>query len=293
MHLDIGYILAGLTALVWGLIVIPVKKARTSGLVGVGISMPAGVLTLLAAALVAPRDWVNLGALSWSNVLLLGLGGICQFPLATVCYYESVRLAEVSTVVPITRIETVVVVVLVALLGIESITLLVAVACLVAVSGAALLTYRREAAGAVDSANRRKGIVLALLTGVCWALGEVLIRIALRRVPALPATLLSLSLGAAVYYVLMIGGSRFRRILDMPARDKLLYALHGACSFGLGYLSFFASIRLIGVSRASIIGSAWPGVSFLVGLWLFGERLSWTKAAGFLLLMGSVVLIVR
>ena len=49
--IHLGYLLAICATLAWGLVVIPVKKARSPGYLGIAISMPAGILALLPVVL--------------------------------------------------------------------------------------------------------------------------------------------------------------------------------------------------------------------------------------------------
>ena len=292
MKPELGYIFALAAMTIWGVIVIPIKKTTTPGRLGIAISMLAGVSVLVVAALCAGPGRMAASAVRPSTLILLLLAGVFQFPLATVCYYECIRLAELSTVTPLTRLKTAVVVALVALLGIEGITLRIVIACAVGVLGAVILTRQSDARRDVNAADRRKGIAFALLACCSWAMGDILIRPVLRSVPALAATLLSLCMGALVYCLFLVCRRQMSDALRMPLRDKLLYAAHGVFSFGLAYLAFFSSIRSIGVAKAGIITAAWPAISFVAGVTLYRERISFAKIIGFVLLMGSVLLTV-
>jgi len=287
MDPKIGYALAAATALIWGLIVIPVKRARTSGLLGLGVSLPVGVVTLLAFTVIARPSFPAVEQLlSWQGAFL-ALGGICQFPLATACYYESIRAAEVSTVVPLTRLKAVFVVILVFVIGIETVPVRIVIACAAGLAGAIVLTRETRGPRTAHQGNLGRGIALALLTCCAWAAGDVLIRLGKGNGPSLPATLVSLSAGAVAYFAAVVVSGRLPAILGMPARDTMLYALHGFFSFGLAYFAFFTSWDYIGMTPAVIVTSTWPAVSFVVGLILFRERLTWSKALGFVLLMAG------
>ena len=84
--------------------------------------------------------------------------------------------------------------------------------------------------------------------------------------------------------------------ISMPAGIVTLLLASFVAPFGsidLGSLAFYGAIDLIGVTHAVIITSAWPGVSFVVGMLIFRERGSLAKAAGIVLMMASVVLAVE
>jgi DME family drug/metabolite transporter len=287
----VGYALAATTALIWGLVVIPVKRASTFGLYGVGLSLPVGVATLLVFLLAARQPLPTASVMLSREGVCLLVGGVCQFPLGTALYYESLRAADVSVVTPLTRLKTVVVVALVFLLGIETLTWRMALACGVGIAGAFLLTWQR--ASSPPSAARRRGVALALLTCCAWAMGDVLMKLGMKSTPPLPATFVSLAAGAVAYYVLMAVRGGLPAVFGMPRRDKGLFAVHGVFSFGLAYLAFFSSMDCIGLAPASVITSAWPAVSFAAGLAVFREKTTWRKTLGFALLMGSVFLAIR
>ena len=293
MDLRIGYGLAALTAITWGLAVIPVKQARTSGVWGLGISLPAGVATLAAFVLINGAPLPGWQVLASKQGLLLALAGVCQFSLGTAWYYESVRAADITTVVPLTLLKSVFVVALVLALGMEEVSARVGLACLVGLLGAVALAWRSAGVSASRSADLRRGVVLAVLTACSWAVGDVLVRLGMADLPALAATFVSLSAGALAYYIAVLACGRLSRVTGMPTRDKARYVVHGIVSFGIGYFAMFAAIKQIGNAPSVVITSAWPAVCFIVGLVMFRERLTGLKALGFALMMASVLLVIK
>lgn len=291
--MDIGYILAFVSILVWGLVVIPVKAAGTGGHIGVVVSMVAGIGALFGAMLFGAVAPVEFSAITPRVGLSLLLSGICQFPLATLLYYEAIRRADISEAIPATRLKTVFVIILAASLGLDRVTASAIIATLLGIAGICALTYRRKDPLAPPTRSNGVGLLLALLAALSWALGDVLIRVALQELPATSATLLSLACGAAAYLLFMAVTRRLGHVVRMPRRDKLLYATHGVLSFGVGYLAFYASMQDIGLANASILTSTWPAVSFVVGIVLYRERLSVMKITGFGLLMASMFLIIK
>ncbi len=287
-----GYLLACITILVWGLVVIPVKATRTPGHLGIAISMPAGVLGLIVAALLFHTPMPKLDEMVSLRGLLLVLSGIFQFPLGTILYYEAIRCSDVSEAVPVTRLKTIFVVALAALLAIDQVTWLLVAACLVGIAGAFILVRPSAAPEGQPRPPLARGILFALLAAVSWALGDVFMRLVLDHFAPAAATLLSLVCGAAVYLVILGIKGLLPQVLRMPRRDKWLYATHGILSFAIGYLTFYAAMQQIGVVAASILTSTWPAISFVVGLALYRESISLRKIIGFSLLMGSVFLLV-
>lgn len=290
-----SYLAALATTMIWGLVVLVVRGARSPGHLGVACSMPAGILVLLLAQLTAGGPGLPAAALFSRAGIWLALGGICQFPLATIFFYEVVKSAEISVAVPLTRLKAVFVVMIAFALGMEVITGRIVLASLLAVLGAVLLTWRQRApaAGAhhLQNAAARRGIVCALLASLSWALGDIFMRLALESIPALPATITALAWGAVIHLIALGLSGRLGAVRRLPAGDIWRFATHGALSFGGGYYLFFYAVQNIGVSRAAIITSAWPLIACAAGVALYHETISWRKGAGIALIMLSVIMV--
>ncbi len=284
------YIAALATTLIWGMAVVVVRGVRAPGYLGVACSMPAGILILLALQVFQSGAMAPAAALFSRPGLWLALGGICQFPLATIFFYEVIKSAEISVAVPLTRLKAVMVVFLAFALGMEAVTGRIALASLLAVLGAALLTWRPRGAAA-GSAAARRGIVCALLASLSWALGDIFMRQALQTIAALPATIMALAWGAAAHLTGLGIAGRLGAVRRLAAGDILRYTAHGVLSFGCGYYLFFYAIQGLGVSRAAIITSAWPLIACAAGIVLYREALTWRKAAGIALIALSVALV--
>ncbi len=125
-----------------------------------------------------------------------------------------------------------------------------------------------------------------------WSLGDIMMNQAVQHFSSLVVTPLSLFAGMIVFYTWIAVRNDIRKIARMPRHDKLCYVIHGTVSFGIGYCAFFAAMNYIGISKTVIITSAWPLVSFLVGLVLYKESLNICKAVGVGLLVLSVYLII-
>ncbi len=288
-----GYLLAAATTLAWGLVVIPVKAARAPGTLGLAISMPVGLLALLPVLAVFRPALGPLPQPLWPPLLATAAAGLCQFPLATACYYEAIRRADVSVVAPLKGIKTLLVIGWVVAFGLEPVTGRMALAGLGGMLGAALLTWDlRPSAGARRAPGAAAGVGYALLACVFWSLGDILMRRSVQAFPPLLATAAALLCGTAVYSVWLAATGRLGAVRGLPGRAKVCFAVHGAVSFALGYGAFFAAIRHLGVTRAVIITSAWPMISFAAGVLGFGEPAPARNLAGVALLMASVYLIV-
>lgn len=290
---SMGLLFAALTIAAWGCAVIPVRMARSPGIWGIAYSMPAGLLVLLIPALCAARQGVAFEAGAWLSKagVCVALGGICQFPLATICYYEAIRHGEISTVVPLKCLKSIFVVAIVVLCGLEAITRNAVVACGVGVAGAYILTSGGASLPRGGTAGNKKALLLILLACLSWSAGDILIGRAVKTLPPLVVTPLSLGMGMVAYYLWIAAARKASCVVQLSTRDRLCYAAHGVVSFGLGYCAFFLAMKYVGIVKAVIITSTWPMVSFVIGLLLYREKLSSRKVIGVILLLLSVYIV--
>lgn len=291
---NIGYFTALTATLMWGLVVIPVKSAKTPGERGIAISMLSGLAVLIPAFsiyLLRSGDFCFSIFFSYAGISIF-LSGIFQFPLATMFYYKAIQNAEISVVAPFKCIKSTMVIGIVILLGIETVTPRIIISALTGVSGAVLLTLKTSGAAKPHGKNFRKAIVYAILACIFWSIGDVTMQRGTLEIPAMAATPAALASGAIIYYIWIIRTNRLKSILAIPRRDKACYVIHGLASFAVGYLAFFASIETIGVTKAVIITTAWPVISFMAGIILYKEQISARKIAGVALLLASVYLVV-
>ena len=76
----LAYLLAGIAALLWGLVVIPIKRARTSGSLGIGIAMATGTIAMFV---LSGQDIAKLATLSYGELGLYVVSGALQFALGS------------------------------------------------------------------------------------------------------------------------------------------------------------------------------------------------------------------
>ncbi len=97
--------------------------------------------------------------------------------------YNSVRLIGTTRAVPIQSSYILIAVILSVIFFDEPLTLKLALALLLVVSGIVILSLRREAGApevaALPARSRVRGIVFALSTAVCWGVSPVLVKFGL------------------------------------------------------------------------------------------------------------------
>jgi len=288
-----GYLYAIITTLAWGFVVIPVKKASVSGFFAVGISLLAGlVITIPLSLIYISGNHLQISSFSGRNLTYICLAGIFQFPVATICYYESIRRMQISTAVPIKNLKIAVVLCLVFILGLETIELKSLLAMLIAITGATILAVNESKFKDNFRINDLTGLVFIIVAVVAWSIGDIFIKLAVGSISPILVTSIALLSGTFFYYLFILIKGDLNKIISISRYNKFMFIIHGIVSFGIGYLFFFSAIEKIGVGKTVIFTSSWPAISFLIGIFYFKEKLNMKKTIGFMLLILSAYLVI-
>lgn len=119
-----------------------------------------------------------------------------------------------------------------------------------------------------------------------YAIGAMLIA-RMREVPSIAVVAATLALAALVYLPFGIA----QRPATLPSTQALgAIAILGVICTALAFIVFFALVREVGPNRATVVTYVNPAVAVALGVWLLGEPLTPTIAAGFVLIaLGSFV----
>jgi len=284
-----GYVYAGVCILLWGLVQIPIKIAKAPGRIGVMISMPVGIVTMLVILLVQGKFLLPVAPVrDWLFTLLMG---VCMFPAATYMYFEAVRRVGITTAAPITRLTPLLVVMISAASGMAKLSWMLVAAGLMIFAGGALLGRGAHRSHPVESrASLRTGLVYAFIACILWAAGNLLVAEVSDCMSRALVLFYGLAFGAAVHWTVMTARGELKKLRAVRKRDVLLYCTHGVVSFALGYWAFFESIRVLGVNQASVITGCWPAIGVAAGIVVFREPMNLQKIAGIVLFIASAVL---
>ncbi len=284
----LAYGLAGVAALLWGLVVIPIKRARTSGRLGIAVSLATGTIVMF---LLAGEDIALLAALSYRELGLYVVTGALQFTLGCMFYYQAIRHGNLSVAVPITRVKILLILFLSILLGLEVFRGGLRGAALRVFLGGAMLGKPSSQANADERGDHWLSLAYAIGACICWALGETLIGTLPDRIPPIASNAMMLGSALLVYVIYALASGAWRDVLAMPGHDIWCYMAHGLISFSAAYALFVAAIQIAGPPRVVIVTSTYPLISALVGWLLYRERFSVRLAGGAALLIGGVIVL--
>jgi len=126
-----------------------------------------------------------------------------------------------------------------------------------------------------------------LLVAVGYATGPAIISRKLSTLPSLGVVVASLAITAVVYAP--IGIAQLPPSLPSPSVISAVAVLGVVCT-AIGFVVFFALIRAVGSTRATVITYLNPAVALALGIAVLGEPLTLGIAIGFVLIvLGSVL----
>lgn len=136
-------------------------------------------------------------------------------------------------------------------------------------------------------------LVLALLAMVCWGVAPVFSKLGLVKAdPFLALTVRSFSVSA----ILFITGLALGKFSGMDFSDKKSYffiVLEGVLAALLGQLAYYYAQKLGDISRVTPIVAAFPIITVILAVLVLGEKFTWSKLAGTVLIISGIILIKR
>jgi DME family drug/metabolite transporter len=264
----------------------------TSGLGPVAVSWWrfAGGVVLLAAG----RRWFGPGPAlrfpraSWRSVAVTG----CGLALSQTAYFVAVQSAglAIATVVTIGA-GPVLVAVGARFAGVERSDATRLAAALVAIAGLVLLVGIGESGPALDGPARLGGVGFALLSAAAYAAVTLLTRrgSGLHRYDSAVG---GFGVGALVLAPLAWVAGPMPDGAGLPVTLGLLLYLV-VVPTAVAYALFFAGLAVVRATTASVVALVEPVTAAVLGVGLFGERLTAPALLGAAMLMGTVLLLVR
>lgn len=283
-----AYLLAGISALLWGFVVIPIKKARTSGRLGIAVAMTTGTVAMFALS--APRLGV-LATLTPRETGLYLITGAMQFTLGCGAYYLAVQKGSLSVAVPITRVKILIVLGLSVLMGLEVFRWALLGAATLVFLGGLMVGKPLSSANSGERDGHWESVGLAIAACIFWAVSETLMGLLPDRIPPMLSNGLLLVSGLMAWCLLAIVAGWWRELLAMPRHDVLCFMAHGLISFSAAYALFVWAMQLSTPLRVVTITSTYPLISALVGWSAYKEGFSPRLGLGAVFLIGGVILL--
>lgn len=138
-----------------------------------------------------------------------------------------------------------------------------------------------------DAARSTVGLLLAVSTAVIFALYVIASDVVVRDAPPIAAASLVLA-GAGVSASIM---ARASGQLELPQNGTawLFLSLHGLILAPIGVASYYAGLKRLGATRASIVDTSQPAIAAVIGVVALGERLTSVQILGMIAIVFAVI----
>jgi len=136
------------------------------------------------------------------------------------------------------------------------------------------------------------GIAGGLGSSMTWAATSMLVRSLSGILTPAGISAVRSTIGGSILVVLAFATGHAGEVVRMPLWVVLTLWASIIIAMGFGDTMFFASMDHLGVTRALILSMANPLLTTLVGMGLLGETVTLPRAAGIILVVGGLVLII-
>jgi len=302
-----GEVIALLSALLWAfasvlmgwgtkrLHVIPLNLIRCSVSTAFFWSLLPFFGGLKAVAAIPAGQWLWLFL---SVVMLLIVGDLF--------YFRSLDMVGVSWAMPVASINPLWAVLLAALFIDEPLSWGLLAGTLLVIAGLVLVSRSTNNDGVVAGRRQRIGLLLALLTSVAWAVGQVILKPAaagldsavVNGVRQPMAALMMLGLGltrdqwpSGHQHAAQVTRGTRQDLRKLDWRSWLTIVVASLVGTGVGSLLFVQAIQMIGAGRTAVLTSTAPLMAIpLAVLWLH-ERPNRRTLIGALLATAGIILV--
>lgn len=227
--MEIGLIFALLSAILFAASNVFLRR----GVSGAGESNSAFLIaifmgiTIFSLMMFFTAEWDKVWSLSGQGWVLLGAAGIIHFVIGRYLAYISVRLIGANKAITITRSNMLYAVILGIILLNEQFTIPLALGVVCLASGVTLVSIERQGTDAKEQSETStlltKGVLYALIAGLCWGISGVPIKLGVAEIGSSLA-------GAFVSFIppsFIIAGLLLRRqqreeLMKLP-RSSLIY----------------------------------------------------------------------
>jgi len=208
--------------------------------------------------------WGKLSSLTfttWHSAAYVIGSGIFGLAIGTTLQIKSFSLADISKVYPIAFSSWFFFTAVVAtvFLG-EAVTYHTILGAILIASGITLLSSSSKVRGKEESPNTdsAKGIIFALLAGLCWAVGTNLVKLGLYEVDPLMVNVIRLPFAALLVATLALSRGEASEYRRYNHRALIQVGISGFLGQAIGEVLFFISVQLAGATKAAILSSTSP-----------------------------------
>ena len=219
------------------------------------------------------------------DLILFLANGLASILFFTSCYTAAIKETKIATAAALLYTSPAMVMILSGFLFREKITSRKVISILISVVGCALVS----GIGAGEHAITGKGLLLGLGAALGYSLYSIFSRMLQNRgYSTLTNVLYTFGIAAAGYCVLSVKGGTFSEVVTLPAAS-FLSVLCGLTTGLVAYLLYTAGLQDMEPSKAAQLATVEPVFAALLGVLLFGQRLSFLEVLGIIFVVFAVL----
>lgn len=136
-------------------------------------------------------------------------------------------------------------------------------------------------------------VVLAVLAMICWGIAPVFSKLGLVKVdPFVALAVRSFSVTAILFVSGLLMG-KFSGLDFSDRKSYLFIVMEGILAALLGQLAYYYAQKLGDISRVTPIVAAFPVITVILAIALLGEKFTWSKLVGTVLIVAGIIVIKR
>jgi drug/metabolite transporter (DMT)-like permease len=256
------------------------------------IRSAGGSILLVPIALTVgnPRSLAQVSAVAW---ICLMISVLTALGIGDTAFFESTKYLGLSRAMTISTAGYPVLASVLALWWFgERITLAEAVGSLVTLGGLALIVSEGGMETEGPSEARRRGLRLAVVAAVAWAIGAAMMKPPVGEIDPLTIQAVRLPLSTLVLWATPWARGTARELWAqrqvVGGRVILLSVLTA-----LSAVTYLAGLKYAGVALGTVLSSASPLFAIPVGFLAFGERVTWRASTGAALAVAGIAILSR
>ena len=296
-----GILFAALAALFWGIAPVLNKRAlaeiglwKTNAFRGLGAFVLL-VVMFIYALFAQPDTAMELLSLDVNFYLILLAVALSNNMVGDVFYLSAIRDIGVSVAAPIASSFPLVVAVISWFWFGEALTFSVLIGTLIVVTGLALINIRPAEARGVAQSRYLRGVIAAILTALCWAIGLTFNKYLALQGVSTEAMVFWRGIFFSVMAItfLPILSRTEKRNGQAPASVKSAMAAVTAGISGLiiGTWFYISSLFIVPMNVATPIASAGPMIAVIFACTFMGESLRPTQWLGIIFVVGGAIFV--
>lgn len=133
--------------------------------------------------------------------------------------------------------------------------------------------------------------ILALFGMMCWGIAPIFAKLALKNVNSVTGLTIRTIFAACVIMIWSIVSGKFPDVTKIDINVWLFIAVEAVLATLIGDLAYFAAVKRGEVSLVTIIMSSSPLVTLIFAAIFLGEKITFTKLTGAILVILGIILV--